>query len=93
MKEVTIEKGTTYAELTDEQGVVIDGVLQMIDALQEMIDTFEETIDYNEPTLNGHAPSLPEGYLYTTTTDLSKFIKLKKRISDLHEAYDKVVKY
>ena len=90
---VTIEKGTTYAELTDEQGVVIDGILQMIDALQEMIDTFEETIDYNEPTLNGHAPSLPEGYLYTVTTDPSKFMKFHKRIRDLHKAYDKVVLY
>ena len=90
---VTIEKGTTYAELTDEQGVVIDGILQMIDGLQEMIDTFEEIIDYNEPTLRGHAPSLPQGYRSTITTDLSKFIKLKKRIHDLHEAYDKVVLY
>jgi hypothetical protein len=85
---VTIEKGTTYADLTDEQGVVIDGIHDMIRELQELIDTMQETIDYNDPLL-GHKD--PAGYIYNITTDTSKFYRLQERVNNLYNSYGKAV--
>ena len=45
MKEVTIESGTTYDKLTDEQTEVLDGVRNIIDGLQEMIDILREATE------------------------------------------------
>lgn len=91
MTKITIEKGTTYDELTDEQGVVIDGIHEMIAEMRTMIDILEETIDYNDPRLGNFISEKPVGYLYNITTDTSKFHRLQKRVNDLYNSYDKVV--
>jgi len=90
---VTIEKGTTYDKLTDEQGVVIDGIRDMINRMQEMIDILEEAIDYNDPRLSDFVPSLPAGYFYNPTVDIKKFYALRKRVENMTDSYDKVVSY
>jgi len=98
MKEVTIEKGTTYDELTDEQMEVLDGIRNIIDGLQEMIDILGEATDYNDPRLGGFVPSLPAGFRYNLTVDTDRFRTLVKRVENMtgvgsETAYDKVVSY
>ena len=98
MKEVTIESGTTYDKLTDEQTEVLDGVRNIIDGLQEMIDILREATEYNDPRLGGFIPSLPAGFRYDLTVDMDRFRTLVARVENMTgvgstTAYDKVVKY
>ena len=90
---ITIEQGTTYDELTDVQGVVIDGIHEMIAEMRTMIHILEEAIDYNDPRLSDFVAELPVGYFYSITTDTSKFHRLQKRVNDLYNSYDKVVQH
>ena len=93
MKEVTIEKGTTYDELTDEQVAVIDGINDMISEMRTMVDILTESIEYNDPTLGGYKPAWITGFQYTITTDTSKFYRMQEHLNNLYNTYEKVVIY
>tara|TARA_R100001510_G_C7646792_1_gene204103 strand:+ start:1749 stop:2021 length:273 start_codon:yes stop_codon:yes gene_type:complete len=78
---VTIEKGTKFKELTDEQGVVVDTINQMIWELEkDLLPTLEEIIDYDDPRLQ-HTDD--EGYRYTIEGDTVALGKMLKEVKDL----------
>ena len=55
---VTIEKGTRYAELTDEQGVVVDTIHNMISELEDLLPTLKEVIDYDVYKCDGYCSTI-----------------------------------
>lgn len=93
MKEVTIEKGTTYDELTDEQQELLDGIQIMINEMKDVEACLREATDYNDPRLGGFVPSFPAGFRYTITADMDKFRVMKERIDNLYDAFTKAVSY
>lgn len=88
---VTIEKGTAYADLTDEQGVVVDTVRYMIDELEDLLATLEEVIDYNDPRTM--IPGATEGYCSTIESDPTALGKMFKQVKNLHARLHSVVKW
>lgn len=79
---VTIEKGTTYYELTDEQGVVVEHIKRMIWELEEdLLPTLKEIIDYDDPRLQ-HTDD--EGYRSTIEGDTVALGKMLKQVKDLY---------
>tara|TARA_R100001440_G_scaffold71133_1_gene93954 strand:+ start:357 stop:629 length:273 start_codon:yes stop_codon:yes gene_type:complete len=88
---VTIEKGTTYADLTDEQGVVVDTINQMIWELEkDLLPILKEVIDYDDPRLQ-HTDD--EGYRYTIEGDTVALGKMLKQVKDLNARLYSVVKW
>ena len=88
---VTIERGTTYSELTDEQGVVVDTIDYMISELEDLLPTLKEVIDYNDP--RALIPGATEGYCYTIEGDPSSLGKILEQIKFLYGRLQKAVKW
>lgn len=78
---VTIEKGTTYYELSDEQDVVINTIRYMISELEDLLPTLKEIIDYDDPRLQ-HTDH--EGYRSTIEGDTVALGKMLKQVKDLY---------
>tara|TARA_R100000234_G_scaffold88428_1_gene56836 strand:+ start:207 stop:476 length:270 start_codon:yes stop_codon:yes gene_type:complete len=78
---VTIEKGTKYSELTDEQGVVVETIRRMIRELEDLLPTLKEVIDYDDPRLQ-HTDN--EGYCSTIEGDTVALGKMLKEVKDLY---------
>ena len=80
---VTIEKGTTYAELTDEQGVVVDTINKIIWELEDdLLPSLKEVIDYNDPRTM--IPGATAGYCSTIEGDPVALGKMLKQVKDLY---------
>jgi len=80
---VTIEKGTTHSELTDEQGVVVDTIQKMIWELEDdLLPSLKEVIDYNDPRTM--IPGATEGYCSTIEADTVALGKMLKQVKDLY---------
>lgn len=88
---VTIERGTKYDELTDEQGVVVDTIRYMIDELEDLLPTLEEVIDYNDPRTM--IPGATEGYCSTIECDPTALGKMLKQVKGLYARLHSVVKW
>jgi|TARA_A100000172_G_scaffold80516_1_gene70307 hypothetical protein len=88
---VTIEKGTKYRELTDEQGVVVDTIHSMIYELEELLPTLKEVIDYNDPRTM--IPGATEGYCSTIEGDPYVLGKMLKQIKNLYARLHSAVKW
>ena len=93
MEEMTIEKETTYDELTKEQYELLDGIRSMIGEMKDVAASLNEAIEYNDPRLGGFVPSQPAGFRYTITADMDKFRMLKQRIDNLWSDYSRTVSY
>jgi|TARA_B100000085_G_C18538995_1_gene511168 hypothetical protein len=87
---VTIEKGTTYSELTDEQGVVVDTIHYMIGELEDLLPTLKEVIDYDDPRLQ-HTSH--EGYCSTIEGDPVALGKMLSQIKNLYARLYSAVKW
>ena len=87
---VTIERGTKYNELTDEQGVVIDTIHYMIGELEDLLPTLKEVIDYDDPRLQ-HTDD--EGYRSTIEGDTVALNKMLSQIKNLYARLHSAVKW
>ena len=81
MTKITIERGTKYSELTDEQGVVVDTINHIIGELEELLPTLKEVIDYDDPRLR-HTDE--EGYCSTIEGDTIALGKMLKQVKGLY---------
>jgi hypothetical protein len=89
---VMIEKGTTYAELTDEQGVVIDTINKMIWELEDdLLPSLKEIIDYNDPRTM--IPGATEGYCSNIEGDTVALNKMLRQIKDLYARLHSAVEW
>ena len=79
---VTIEKGTKYRELTDEQGMVVDTISRMIWELEDdLLPILKEVIDYDDPRSRR---TDNEGYCSTIEGDTVALGKMLKQVKDLY---------
>jgi predicted transcriptional regulator len=79
---VTIEKGTTYYELSDEQELMVDTINRMIWELEDdLLPSLKEVIDYDDPRRQ-HTDH--EGYRSTIEGDMVALGKMLKEVKDLY---------
>ena len=91
---ITIERGTQWKELTDEQQTVIDTIHLMIHELEDVLPAMREAFEYNDPTLGGfHPPTMKAGYRYDITIDDVQLYKIHHKLRRLFDTYTKAVQW
>ena len=88
---VTIEQGTKFADLTDEQLELVQHIGQMTWELEnELLPSLEEVIDYDDPRRQ-HTDK--EGFRYTIEGDTVALEKMLKEVKGLYARLSAAVRW